>query len=144
MNRTEFEQLRNLPDKFIEEDIVFVPSKNISTVLECEQIKVENSLGISLILNCSYIPDIPRLKFNFHVQGVGAICRFEVNGKVHGEAGRTHKHYLVNESCSRKNLPEADPRPDLALLVYSPKEIWNKVCEQSRIVHLGELVEPRK
>jgi hypothetical protein len=143
MNRTEFEQLRDLPDKAIEGDIVFIPSKNISTILECEQVKVLNSLGINLILNCTYIPDIPRLKFNFHVQGVGPICRVEVNGIVHREVGRTHKHYLVKESCPRKNLPEADPRPDLESLAHSPKAIWDKVCEQANIVHVGDFKEPR-
>lgn len=143
MNRTQFEQLRDLPEKVIEGDIVFLPSKNISTIFESERIEVENALGIALVLNCTYIPDISRLKFNFHVQGVGAICRIEVNGVVHGDAGRTHKHHLVKETCPRKNLPEADARPDLDALAHSPKAIWDKVCEQANIVHLGEFKEPR-
>jgi len=108
MNRDQFTELRDLPDKVIASDIEFLPDKAISTTLSFDQVEVENGLGYELVLNGSYIPNIPALKFNFVVNGVGAICRIEINGVVHKPVGRTHKHALIDENCPRKNLPHAD------------------------------------
>jgi hypothetical protein len=143
MNRHEFETLRDLPDKEILSDIAFTPSKDTSTTLVFEQVKVSNSLGYDLVLNGSYIPDIPQVKFNFVVRGVGPICRIEVNGKVHRRVGRTHKHYLMTADCPRLNLPEADTRLDLDLQNQTTKEIWEIICQQANITHRGEFKQPR-
>src|SRR5207253_450862 len=129
MNRQEFEELRDLPDKTIVDDIVFTPNRQISTTLGVEHIQVINSLGLEVLLNASYIPDIPSVKFNFHVTGVGAICRLEVNGAVHKPAGRTHKHSVRTDSCVRKHLPFADARPDLDFKIQTLKQIWDILCE---------------
>jgi hypothetical protein len=142
MNRQEFEHLRNLPDKQIIADIVFIPSKYVSTTLILDRIPVLNSSGLELFLNASYIPDIPSLKFNFHVTGIGAICRLEVNGKVHKPAGRTHKHSVKTDSCVRTHLPSPDARPDLDLNTQTVKQIWDILCREANIVHIGEFVEP--
>lgn len=136
MDRAEFEQLRNLPDKEIKNDIVF-HDENPST-LAFNDVMVSNSLGIELILNGVIKPDIPAYKFNFSVRGVGAICRVEVNSTIHKEAGRTHKHELRYESCPRQNLPYAVARPDLEGM--SLEEIWKTICTQALIKHSGKLI----
>jgi hypothetical protein len=142
MNRQDFEHLRDLPDKFIPADIVFV-QKDSRTTLSFERVVVQNAVGIELFLNGSYVPDIPSLKFNFSVRGVGAICRIEINSKEHPPAGRTHKHTLETESCPRLNLPNAVQRPDFDLSRQSPREIWEIICREANIVHAGEFREPR-
>src|SRR5262245_33957174 len=120
MNRAEFEQLRNMPDKEINNDIVF-QVENVTT-RGFDNVIVSNSLGIDLVLNGIIKPDIPAYKFNFYVRGVGPICRVEVNSTIHQNAGRTHKHELRKESCPRRNLPHAVARPDLEQM--SLQEIW--------------------
>jgi hypothetical protein len=141
MDRIEFEELRDLSDKTIVSDIEFLPSKSVSTTLTFE-VPVSNSTGYDLILNGSYMPDIPKLKLNFSIKGIGPICRIEVNGPLHRDAGRTHKHELHHESCPRQNLPNAIARPDLDLSRLSPKDIWSLLCEEANIVHVGVFKEP--
>lgn len=143
MNRHDFLALRNLPDKTITADIEFVSNRSHSSSLIFEQIEVSNSLGYEVILNGSFVPAIPSLKFNFSIKSAGGpICRIEVNGKVHRQAGRTHKHDLRTESCPRKNLPFADARPDLDLSKQTPSEIWAVLCAEAGITHIGEFRDP--
>ncbi len=140
MNRSEFEQLRDLPGKTITADITY-SNKDSSDVYSFGQVRVYNDLGIEVILNGSYIPDIPTIKFNFHsVIAGGAICRVEINGKPHKDAGRTHKHSVQYDSCARRNLPIAVARPDLEGKTLL--EIWNYLCEQANIEHIGRFIEP--
>jgi hypothetical protein len=144
MNRQEFEALRDLPDKLIFDDIVFVPSTKISTTLILEPIKVHNTLGYDVVLHGSYIPDIPTIRFNFSIVSEGgAICRIEVNSTNHGNAGRTHKHSLQQDSCPRKNIPSAVARPDLDLDTQTPRDIWETICREANIQHEGEFIEPK-
>lgn len=138
MNRAEFESLRDLPDKEVTADIVFT-QKNAST-LAFQDVEIVNSLGLDLVLNGSYKPDIPAVKYNFCIKGVGPICRIEVNGTVHEGEGRTHKHDLQRESCPRKNLPFAKARRDLQDL--TAKQVWNTICTSANIRHAGKFFEP--
>lgn len=144
MNRTEFEALRNLPDKIVAADIVFA-QKN-STTLVFQDVAVSNSLGIDLVLNGSFKPDIPAVKYNFCIKGVGPICRpicrIDVNGSIHGNEGRTHKHDLRSESCPRNNLPHAQQRPDFENL--TAKQVWTKICLMANIQHTGRFEEPEE
>ncbi|HEX3872165.1 MAG TPA: hypothetical protein VHV77_17090, partial [Pirellulales bacterium] len=94
MDRAGFEALRNLPDKQILSDIQFTLNRDSSPNLTFDEVAVDNSLGLDVILNGTYKPGIPSLTLNFRVRGVGPICRICVNGKSHGDAGRTHKHDL--------------------------------------------------
>ena len=136
MNRAEFEKLRDVPDKEINQNIVYRMESPVT--LSFDNVAVSNSLGIDLVLNGVIKPGIPQYKFNFHVRGVGPICRVEVNGKIHGTAGRTHKHDLQMESCPRMNLPHAVARPDLAAMTV--EEVWATICRQAHIKHLGKLL----
>ncbi len=143
MNRDQFLVLRDLPDKTISSDIEFVPNRSHPDSLIIEQIQIENSLGYELILNGTFVPAIPAIKFNFSIKNAGgAVCRIEVNGRIHGQAGRTHKHDLKTENCPRLNLPSAVARPDLDLSKQSPSEIWKIICTEAQITHIGIFKDP--
>ncbi|OQX27541.1 MAG: hypothetical protein BWK80_04700 [Desulfobacteraceae bacterium IS3] len=133
MNRLTFEKLRDLPDKEIRDDIFF--KKENTNTLSFDNIRVHNSMGIDLLLNGKYKPDIPSIRFNFYVRGKGPICRIEVNSSIHKDSGRTHKHSLQKESCPRQNLPYAEPRDDLK--EKNAEQIWEIICNQSKIKHQG-------
>ncbi len=138
MNRTEFERLRDLPDKEINQDVIF-QYKN-PTTMRFTEVQIINSLGIDLVVNGSFLPDIPAVKYNICIRGMGPICRVEVNSTKHRDVGRTHKHSLQKESCSRKNLPHADARPDLE--DKSAREVWEILCQQAKINHTGSFIDP--
>lgn len=140
MERHEFEQLRNLPGKRITADITFVSMNGMGPNLVFEQVIVENSLGWDVVLNGTYKPGIPAITFNFVLKKVGPICRVDVNGTIHGAAGRTHKHDLQREDDPRLNLPTALPRPDL--VGKSAKDVWEILCKQANIMHVGKFNEP--
>lgn len=140
MNRTEFEVLRDLPDKRIEADIFFDLKQPTSPNLTFEDVKVENSLNYDVVLNGTYKPGIPAITFNFVLRGTGPICRVCVEGTLHPGAGRTHKHDLRKESDPRNNLPIAVARADLER--RSAKEVWDIVLQQANIRHIGTFTEP--
>lgn len=140
MNRQEFEQLRDLPGKRITADIVFSSHSKAGPNRVFEQVQVENSLELDVVLNGTYKPDIPSITFNFVIRGVGPICRIDVNGTIHGAAGRTHKHDLQRDSDPRTNLPDVVPRPDL--VGKSPREVWEILCKQAGMIHTGNFVDP--
>jgi hypothetical protein len=141
MNKNEFDQLRALPGKSIQADINFAERKDAgSDNLIFEQIEVQNSLDWPVVLNGNYKPSIPSITFNFVIRGAGPICRVCVNGTVHGNAGRTHKHDLQTENDSRQNLPVAVARPDLA--EKSVREVWQILCSQANITHTGTFNAP--
>ena len=140
MNRQGFEKLRDSPDKTISADIVFEKKKETVPDLVFEQIRVENSLGMDIVLNGTYKPSIPAVTFNFVLRGVGPICRLCVNGTIHKDVGRTHKHELIREDDPRLNLPTAVARPDLA--GKSVKETWEILCQQANIIHTGKFKDP--
>lgn len=142
MNRTEFEQLRDLPGKRITAEIKFTGNKQADPNLVFEQIPVENSLGVDVILNGTYKPEIPSITFNFVIRGTGPICRVCVNSTIHQEAGRTHKHDLQVETDPRRNLPNATARPDLEGL--TAREVWDNLCRQANIEHAGTFHDPER
>lgn len=141
MDRFEFEQLRDLPDKEILKDVNFVSKKSARPVYVLEPLPVGNSLGLDLLLGGTYNPVIARISFNFIIRGVGPICRFCINGRLHPGAGRTHKHDLTQESDPRHNLPTSVvERPDLAGI--SLQDAWRRICAQAKIRHAGKLSGP--
>jgi hypothetical protein len=140
MTRDEFTELRRAP-KEISADIQFRPTKKFGDGwLFVEDMPVGNQLNYDLFLDGRYNSITKTLIFNFKIRGVGPICRMEVNGKIHRDAGRTHKHDLIHESDSRKNLPNAQHRPDLEN--KTPREVWEILCRQAKIEHTGNFVDP--
>jgi len=122
------------------EEIRFSAQPGMGPNLVFEQVKVENTLGYEVHLNGTFKPQIPSVTYNFVLKGVGPICRIDVNGTIHKEAGRTHKHDLRRESDPRNNLPTAVARPDLE--GRSAREIWTILCEQANITHNAEFHNP--
>ncbi len=140
MNRTTFESLRCLPDKKILDDILF--KKENTNTLSFDNVKVHNSMGIDLLLNGKYKPNIPSVRFNFYIRGTGPICRIEINRSIHGESGRTHKHSLQKENCPRRNLPFAKAREDLQ--DKDVTQLWEIICQQAKVKHEGTFAAPNE
>ena len=140
MNRNEFEQLRNLPGKRITVDIAFTATRDGKPNLVFDQVAVANDLGWDVLLNGTYKPDIPAISFNIVIRGLGPVCRVEVNGPIHGDAGRTHKHDLRNDEDPRLNLPDVVARPHLE--GRSAREVWETLCRQANIIHEGTFHDP--
>lgn len=70
MDRAEFEALRDLPDKVIEEDIRFSRNRNLSPLHTAEDIRIRNSLGYDLRLTTKFNPETGSRNFNVHVRGL--------------------------------------------------------------------------
>jgi hypothetical protein len=140
MNRQEFEHLRALPGKRITADLSWSSPRDGKPNWIFDEVVVENSADLDVVLNGTYKPNIPAVTFNFVLRGVGPICRIDVNGTIHGNAGRTHKHDLRRETCPRDNLPNASSRSDLD--GKTAREIWNELCELAHIEHAGKFQDP--
>lgn len=140
MTRQEFEQLRNLPGKLIQENIEFMQVKEMTPNLVFYNVPVLNDQNWDIRVNGTYKPGIPSITFNFALYGSGPICRLCINGTIHGNAGRTHKHELRTEDDPRYNLPTALPKPEMETL--TARQAWNWLCENANIIHEGEFIDP--
>lgn len=144
MTRQEFEALRDHPDKTITEDIRFKGVTKTAGTVEFRDIEITSAAHphLPLVLNGSYTPRLSKVKFNVMIKGLGPICRVDVNGVVHGAAGRTHKHSLVlpTDPLAQNNLPHADARPDL--VGKSPREVFEDFCERASIEFTGHFYDP--
>lgn len=141
MIRAQFEVLRDLPGKMVRGDVKFSRKQALSPLVVAEDLVIENSGGVELRMSVHANPVTGAKTVNVHVPGVGPICRLDVDGTVHGAAGRSHKHSLQGERCPDRNLPDGVvSRPDLSGL--SVKEVFEKFCEMANITHEGNFVEP--
>ena len=138
MNRDDFETLRGLDDKYIVDDIEFSGS---GSTLSFRNISVYNSMNYNILLNGSYLPRIKKVTYNFVLKDIGPICRVDVNGTVHRDKGRTHKHELTKEEDPQNNLSEATARPDLK--EKTPRQVWELLCNEAKIEHKGKFREPK-
>jgi len=140
VNRSEFEALRQLRGKVIRGDVQF-SRPNQMRRLQIADLEIENSSGIDLRLIISVNPESGSKTFNVVVRGIGPICRLDVDGPAHGDAGRQHKHSLQSERCPERNLPDnVQPRPELA--GRSVRECFEEFCRISRVQHLGNIFPP--
>jgi hypothetical protein len=142
MNRAEFEALRDLRDKVISADIVFLPDSHHQDSLVFDRVEVANAKGYKLLLNGTYVPGVPSVKFNFVVFPIGPICRIEVNGVTHRPVGRTHKHSLRTPQCPENGLPFANAITDLDISTMTVAQIWESICRTAGIVHTGRFQDP--
>jgi hypothetical protein len=140
LNRQEFEQVRDLAGKQITADIVWASPRDAKPNLTFDSVPLENALEWDIVVNGTYKPDIPAVTFNFVLRGAGPICRVDVNGAIHGDAGRTHKHDLQKETDPRNNLPIAIARNDLA--GKTAAEVWKDICQRANILHTGIFHQP--
>lgn len=137
MNRNEFEALRSLPGKYLDGDVVFSRPKNCHGPFSLNEMRLHNTLNEPIKLTGHYDPRVPKFTFNFVREGTGPICRLDVNGTVHKDVGRNHKHELRKESDPAANLPTAYKRDDLASL--SMEDAWRQLCKEANIVHNGNI-----
>jgi hypothetical protein len=143
VNRHEFDQLRKSKGKEITADIEFVQDKHLDeAIVVFDGAVLTNPFGLEIVVNGSYNRKTGHIKYNFVLLGTGPICRVEVNGAVHRDAGRTHKQHLDNDRDPDKNLPHAIPRPDLE--GFGPKEVWEDLCKRACIDHTGSFVDPSR
>jgi hypothetical protein len=140
VNRQEFEHLRDLPGKRVTANIVWTTPRDAKPNRVFELVALENELGCDVVVNGTYKPDIPAVTYNFVLRGVGPICRVDVNGTIHGNAGRTHKHDLRQEADPQKNLPVAVDRKDLD--GKTPRQVWEDLCTRANIQHTGNFQDP--
>ena len=140
MDRAEFEALRDLPDKVIEEDIHFSRKKNLSPLHTAEDIPIRNGLGYDLRLTIKFNPETGSRNFNVHLSGVGPICRLDVDDQAHHPAGRSHKHSLLQPTCPDQNLPFVEDRPGES--GRSIDVLFRRFCDMANIQHRGQLIAP--
>ena len=140
MDRLEFEALRDLPDKIIDEDIRFSKKKNLSPLLTAEDIRVVNALGYDIRLTFKFNPETGSRNINVHLSGVGPICRLDVDDQAHRPAGRTHKHSLKQPSCPDSNLPFVEDRPSDS--GRGLEELFRRFCRMANIQHRGQFFAP--
>lgn len=140
MTRDDFEELRKLPGKFVSANINWGSENGMGPNLSFRDVHVFNTLGQPVILNGTYKPLLRAVTFNFVLRGTGPVCRVDVNGTIHRAAGRTHKHELRDPQDPEANLPEAYPRPDL--VGRSAREVWEILCAQANINHIGKFTDP--
>ncbi|MDA1190121.1 MAG: hypothetical protein O3A46_00380 [Candidatus Poribacteria bacterium] len=140
MNRQEFVASRDLPGKVIRGDIRFEPEESDENVFRFRGIPVENALDWDVTVHGRFHAIRRSVTFVFVESKTGAICRLDVNSKVHRKVGQTHKHDLRYENDPSVNLPTAVARPDLHGKRVG--EIWTILCEQAKITHEGRFIDP--
>ncbi len=141
IERNEFESLRDILGKKIQQDIQFSNKRQTSPYLVAEDIFIENSQELDLRMSILYNPIIGSKTINVHVSGLGPICRLDVDGPAHRPFGRSHKHSLQNERCPDRNLPDGVmDRPDL--LGKSLKDVFETFCRMAHIQHEGIFFSP--
>jgi hypothetical protein len=141
MTKDEFDELRRMSGKEISVDILFVKTKHLpEEVVIFDRAPVENSMDYEIFLNGHYNRKTGSLTFNFTLQGVGPICRVDVNGAIHGDQGRTHKHELTSEQDPNAGLPIARARSDFE--GKTAREVWELICKLAKIENTGTFFDP--
>ena len=136
MDRTQFETVRDLPGKRIDQDIRFARRAALAPVVVAEDIRIGNGAGLDLVLTIHFNSVTLVKTFNVHVRGSGPICRLDVDGPAHRPVGRSHKHALQGERCPERNLPDGVvDRSDLS--GRRLREVFGVFCELARITHVG-------
>lgn len=124
-----------MPGKVIASDIRLARRNNIVARV-ADGIMIGNALDIPLRLNISFNPESGAKTINVVIQGVGPICRLDVDGPAHRPAGRCHKHSLQTARCPGRNLPDAViDRPDLSGKPIT--EVFQHFCELADIQYTG-------
>jgi len=141
VERSEFERLRNLPDKRIVGDIRLTQRSDISAAWEAKDIPIINAEGVDAQLTVQVVSETGAKTLNVKIAGIGPICRLEVDSRPHKPAGRSHKHALRTPNCPHENLKhDVIDRSDLS--GFSLKEVFDAFCQMAHIIHEGTLILP--
>lgn len=141
MNRRDFETLRDLPGKTIPGPIKLSQKQATHPLLTADRIPIQNSQGVSVWMNINFNPETGAKGINVTLDGEGPICRLDVDGSCHGNAGRSHKHSVQDENSVRRSLRDGVvPRPELS--GKSLREVFEDFCIAAHIVHEGAFDAP--
>jgi hypothetical protein len=140
MDSNQYESFWAMPDKCINEEIVFDPHPTIQGVFAFEHVEVITPGYEGVLLNGWYHCKIGAITYNFTLNGVGAISRYCAGNQVHGDGGRYHQHYIGSKSCVRRQLPRVYRRDDLRGL--TAKQVWDQLCADAKITHTQIFFEP--
>lgn len=142
MVRSDIDALWSLADKCVNGDIVFVPHRSVPNVFSFERLEILNSMMDGVYMNGHFNCSVPCVTFNITIEGVGAVSRYCVGGPKHGNVGRFHQHSVRREDDIRKQLPYAVRRDELRGL--RAKRVWEVICSEANIVHVGTFFEPEE
>jgi len=141
MDRHTFETLRDLPGKTISVPIRLSQKQSTQPILSADRIPIENSEGVTLWMNLNYNPETGAKGINVTLVGEGPICRLDVDGANHRDAGRSHKHSLQDERSIRRCLRDGViPRADLS--GKPMREVFDDFCRSANIVHTSTFADP--
>ena len=138
MDRLEFERLRDLPDKYVEGDIVLKRPVRGADYFESEKIRIISSAMMDAYVVVRWNEETDSKTVNTFIVGVGPICRLDVDGKVHAPAGRHHKHSLIHPRCPDENLKRGITRRD-ELAGLTIQQVFTEFCRNANIRHDGTL-----
>lgn len=92
-------------------------------------------------MNVNYNPETGAKCINVTLNGRGPICRLDVDGSCHGDAGRSHKHSVQDARSIDRNLRDnVQPRRELSGKTI--REVFDDFCELAHITHHGTLEVP--
>lgn len=129
-------------EKSITDDVFFAASASHTDIYVFDRIRFvgENCEGFAI--NGNYNCRDGSMTFNFYIEGIGAVRRFDLGGSEHGSIGRYHEHILYREQDASPlyNLPHAVRREDLKGM--EPLHAWLKICLEAHVTHTGLFKDP--
>lgn len=135
MNRHVFEQLRASKEKSIKSVIKLKVTPRSSSTYEARNILIDNPSGYTAFMTIRYNKDTEAKTINVSIDGIGPICRLDVDAQEHRPVGRNHKHDLKTSGCPNKNIPHAVARTGLSGKTI--EEIFEIFCGEALIDHCG-------
>jgi hypothetical protein len=139
MTRAEFQALLRSPGKRISEPVELAPHASQPRKLVA-QATIRDVYGREAVMHVTFDTRTLSKTINVVVNGVGPICRLDVDGARHRTEGRNHKHDLRTERCPERNLPEAVACPELS--GQSIEDVFIAFCLEAGILNAG-LNNPR-
>jgi hypothetical protein len=139
MNRDEFQCLQRTQNKCINEDVDFHVSRGRDE-MDFYDVRILTDAVDGIKLAGHYNCKVGSVTYNISVEGVGPICRYDVNRPIHRDAGRYHVHELTHPEDPRRQLPHAIKREDLIGL--TARQVFEKLCLEWNVTHVGTFFEP--
>lgn len=141
LERDEFERIRDLAAKVIEDDIVFEDHGGHRHVVRAKKVQILNASDKNLYLHVTVNRETEEVNLNVTHPGTGPICRLDVRSNEHPPGGRNHKHDLKVASCPPQNLRRGvTARPEVESMTFIEAFEW--FCKQAQIEFRGQLGDP--
>jgi len=141
VNRHDFEVLRDLPGKRIDVPIRLAQKQATQPIWSADRIPIVNDADVLILMNINFNPETGAKGINVTLVGEGPICRLDVDGARHGDAGRSHKHAVQDEQSIRQRLCDGVlARAELSGRTLS--EVLATFCDEARIALTGPVELP--